>query len=148
MKNQHMVKAILVICIASFFSVVAFGNITDFGTNALYVKHVLSMDTTFKSPHLMWRAIDNPSVWHAAYLLIIFTELLAAVLCWLGAVQLLRTKDKTLAMYGLSVGLVLYLFGFMIIGGEWFAMWQSQIWNGQKNCRVVLYFNIVNHDFR
>jgi predicted small integral membrane protein len=33
---------------------------------------------------------------------------------------------------GLTLGLVLYLVGFIAIGGEWFAMWQSQTWNGQQ----------------
>jgi predicted small integral membrane protein len=22
--------------------------------------------------------------------------------------------------------------GFLAVGGEWFAMWQSQVWNGQQ----------------
>ena len=38
---------------------------------------------------------------------------------------------RTLAVVGLTVGLLLYIVGFITIGGEWFAMWQSAIWNGQ-----------------
>jgi len=33
---------------------------------------------------------------------------------------------------GLSLGFLLYAVGFVAVGGEWFAMWQSQIWNGQQ----------------
>jgi predicted small integral membrane protein len=25
-----------------------------------------------------------------------------------------------------------WFFGFMVVAGEWFAMWQSQTWNGQE----------------
>jgi predicted small integral membrane protein len=30
------------------------------------------------------------------------------------------------------MGLLLYGLGFIIVGGEWFAMWQSKTWNGQQ----------------
>lgn len=29
------------------------------------------------------------------------------------------------------LGFALWFIGFMAIGGEWFTMWQSAIWNGQ-----------------
>jgi predicted small integral membrane protein len=35
-----------------------------------------------------------------------------------------------LAAAGLSVGLLIWLAGFMGIGGEWFGMWMSDHWNG------------------
>jgi predicted small integral membrane protein len=25
-----------------------------------------------------------------------------------------------------------WFFGFMVVGGEWFSMWQSPTWNGQE----------------
>ena len=40
-------KIAIVAVIALFFTVVAFGNITDYGTNWQLVQHVLSMDTRF-----------------------------------------------------------------------------------------------------
>ena len=30
------------------------------------------------------------------------------------------------------LGFVVWFFGFMVVGGEWFAMWQSKDWNGQE----------------
>jgi predicted small integral membrane protein len=27
----------------------------------------------------------------------------------------------------------IWFLGFMVIGGEWFAMWQSTTWNGQQS---------------
>jgi len=32
----------------------------------------------------------------------------------------------------LGIALTLYLVGFMVIGAEWFAMWQSQRWDGRQ----------------
>jgi predicted small integral membrane protein len=32
----------------------------------------------------------------------------------------------------LTVGFGLWFFGFSVVAGEYFAMWQSQTWNGQQ----------------
>jgi predicted small integral membrane protein len=40
-------------------------------------------------------------------------------------------RSKVWAVAGLAVGFGLWFFGFMVIAGEYFAMWQSKIWNGQ-----------------
>ena len=120
-------------------SLVAFGNITDYDSNWQFVQHVLSMDTTFPTSSLHWRAIANPSVQTAGYMSIIATETLIAVLLWVGCLRLLATiggedfnRAKTIAIVGLSLGFLLYAVGFVAVGGEWFAMWQSQIWNGEQ----------------
>jgi predicted small integral membrane protein len=31
-----------------------------------------------------------------------------------------------------GLGFMVWFFGFMVIGGEWFQMWQSSQWNGQQ----------------
>ena len=45
----RIAKIVLVAAAALHASLVAFGNITDYGTNLSFVQHVLSMDTIF--PH-------------------------------------------------------------------------------------------------
>lgn len=35
-------------------------------------------------------------------------------------------------MAGLTLGFTLWFAGFMIVGAEWFQMWQSTTWNGQQ----------------
>ena len=36
------------------------------------------------------------------------------------------------------------LFGFLVVGGEWFQMWQSQTWNGQQGAfRFVASFGLI-----
>jgi predicted small integral membrane protein len=44
------------------FSLVSVNNISDYKSNFEFVRHVLSMDTTFPGNHGLWRALPQPSV--------------------------------------------------------------------------------------
>jgi predicted small integral membrane protein len=132
-------KAALVAAIALWASLVAFGNLTDYSTNWTFVQHVLSMDTIYPFSTIKYRAITDPTLQRLAYAIIIAAEAATAVLCWIGAAQLVRyiradaktfNGAKTFAVIGLTLGFLLWQVGFMSIGGEWFGMWQSQQWNG------------------
>ncbi|BCK67037.1 membrane protein [Streptomyces libani subsp. rufus] len=124
--------------VALYIALVAFGNITDFGTNQEFVRHVLAMDTTFKDPDLMGRAITSQTWQDAAYLGIIAWETLAALVLIAATalwVQGLRRRDRLararlVSTVGLLMLLLLFGAGFLAIGGEWFSMWQSKTWNG------------------
>jgi predicted small integral membrane protein len=35
-------------------------------------------------------------------------------------------------MIGGTLAFLVWFAGFTIVGGEWFAMWQSKLWNGQE----------------
>jgi predicted small integral membrane protein len=143
-------KIVLVAAAALHASLVAFGNITDYGTNLLFVQHVLSMDTIFPNSKISYRAITSPALHHLAYGLIIAGEALTAVLCWIGAWRLfghLRSdagafnRAKAFAGAGLLMGLLVWQVGFMTIAGEWFGMWMSQTWNGIPSAfRLVAIF--------
>jgi len=132
-------KMATVAAIALFDSLVAFGNLTDYNTNLEFVEHVMSMDAIFPHSTIKYRAITSPVLQHAAYAVIIATEVAMAVLCWIGAVMLVRrlrasaiafNQAKTFAVIGLTLGVLLWHVGFMSIGGEWFGMWQSEHWDG------------------
>ncbi len=131
-------KIIFVASVALFFSVIAYGNVADYGSNWEFVQHVMSMDTIFPNSTLKWRAITSPQLQTLAYWAIIAWEAATAVVLWIGAIRLLSMvnsagfgRAKTVAVAGLTMGFLLYGVGFVIVGGEWFAMWQSQIWNGE-----------------
>ena len=122
--------------IAAFLTLVTFGNITDYGT---FVQHVLAMDTIFATSSITYRAVTNPVLHHVAYGLIITTQAVVSVLCWIGVFRLLRrlradaitfNRAKNLAIAGLTLAFLLYQFGFVTVGGEWFGMWMSPQWNG------------------
>lgn len=137
----RIAKVLLVTLIGLFSLLVGVDNIIDYGTNYAFVQHVMSMDTVFPNSTLTWRAITSPALQHAAYAGIIAAELLAGVLCLLGALKLWNARSyfapefnaaKGVAIAGLVLGFALWFFGFMVVGGEWFQMWQSQTWNGQE----------------
>jgi predicted small integral membrane protein len=123
--------------VALYMALVAFGNITDFDTNRQFVRHVLAMDTTFGDPDLMWRAIESPALQDAAYIAIIVWEVLTALVLllatWLWIAGTRRggpERARRASTLGLVMVLLLFGLGFVCIGGEWFAMWQSSDWNG------------------
>ncbi len=49
-------------------------------------------------------------------------------------------KAKSLAAAGIGAGFLLFTLGFITVGGEWFAMWQSKTWNGQGSAHIFLTF--------
>ncbi|MFE9392856.1 DUF2165 domain-containing protein [Streptomyces sp. NPDC006784] len=140
---REAAAAVLTGVVALYIALVAFGNITDFDTNREFVRHVLAMDTTFRDDDVMWRAVTS-RVWQdAAYVAIIVWEsaaalvLIAATGLWLRRGD--RDRARSLSTAGLLMLLVLFGAGFIALGGEWFAMWQSEKWNGlDAASRVVL----------
>src|SRR5271169_6794005 len=67
--------------------------------------------------------------------------LMIAVLLCVGALALLMrlrapaaafNRAKLWAVAGLTVGFGVWFFGFLVVAGEYWAMWQSQSWNAQQ----------------
>lgn len=142
--------------VALYMTLVVFGNITDFGTNQQFVQHVLSMDTTFKDPDLMWRAVESSALQNAAYVAVIVWEALAAVVLlaatwfWITGLRLdAYERARAVSTVGLVMVLLLFGVGFLVIGGEWFAMWQSSDWNGLdaafRNVALAAFTLLVVH---
>jgi predicted small integral membrane protein len=134
-------KAVLVFAISLFYTILVLNNVTDYNSNYQFVRHVLMMDSTFPGNHGMWRAIHSPPVHTAFYLGIIAWESITMVLCWWAGVRLLKScradnsqfaAAQNLAVIALTTSLLMWLVAFLDVGGEWFLMWQSQIWNGQE----------------
>ncbi|PPS74019.1 MULTISPECIES: DUF2165 domain-containing protein [Streptomyces] len=138
---------LLTATIALYMALVAFGNITDFGTNQQFVRHVLAMDTTFKDEDLMWRAVTSQGLQDAAYVGIIVWETLAALVLIFGSWLWARRDEQRArqwSTYGLLMVMLLFGAGFIAIGGEWFSMWQSKSWNGlDAATRIFLFSGVV-----
>jgi predicted small integral membrane protein len=133
-------KIALVAAVALSYTLVVFDNLTDYGSNYQFVRHVLMMDTTFPGNHGMWRAIQSPAIHTFFYVTIITWEIATCFLLWWGAARLLRAlrssarefdRAKSFAFAGLTLSLLMWLVAFLSVGGEWFLMWQSPAWNGQ-----------------
>ncbi|MGC1421585.1 MAG: DUF2165 domain-containing protein [Terracidiphilus sp.] len=137
----RLAKMLLLAGIALYCTLVVFNNLTDFSSNYEFIGHVLSMDTTIPGNHGMWRALTSPTMHLASYWLIIAWEFVTAILAWWALANLIRVlhKDarvfnerKRMAVVALTLSLLMWLVAFLDVGGEWFLMWQSHIWNGQE----------------
>jgi len=134
-------KIVMALCLAVFCLLVVFNNLTDHGTNFLFVQHVLSMDTTYPGSALDYRAVTYPPLWHVAYWLIIAGQAVSGILLLAGTIRLWQVRAAPGAVFNAAKGLfvagalaafLVWFLGFMVIAGEWFAMWQSATWNGQE----------------
>ena len=140
-----VVAAVLAALNGLFVLLVAFGNITDFGTNQAFVQHVLSMDTTNfggtpgegLDPAVMWHAITEPVLQNIGYVLIIAWEAAAGIVLavafgyWIAERGRGYATARALTTIGLLMIVILFMGGFIDIGGEWFMMWRSTAWNGE-----------------
>jgi predicted small integral membrane protein len=99
------------------------------------------MDTTFPGNNGMGRALTAPGFHLAFYISIIAWEFVTCILLWWGVVKLGQTlrqpatafnAAKRIPFLALTLSLLMWLVAFLAVGGEWFLMWQSHIWNGQE----------------
>jgi predicted small integral membrane protein len=141
MIEARIAKIVMVGSLALFAFVVTFDNLTDYDSNFEFVRHVLSMDTTFPGNALQYRRVTSPALWNSAYWLIIFGEGLTSLTLAAAAVALMRAlrsdadrfnRSRRFVLIGAMLGFLVWFFGFMVVGGEWFQMWQSHSWNGQE----------------
>lgn len=144
---SRYLKIKLVGTAALFFAFAAFGNLSAYEVNFGFVQGVMTMETIGKGEGLDWRRVTSPIVHHVVYWIVILWQIVAAVACAAGAWRLYRhrydgvvtfQRAKTVAIFGLGAGLLLYFLGFITIGGEWFAMWRSQVWNGQAVSHLMI----------
>lgn len=146
-KTARLTQVFVVLALAIFATLVFLGNVMDYDSNYQYVKHVLSMDTTFEGNKLMWRVITNEGLITAAYWGIILVEGVIAVLAWISGVRMLQalkrpyesfSAAKHWGYYAFMLAFLLWFVGFICIGSEWFAMWQSEIWNGKETAMDIV----------
>ena len=160
--TPRLAKIALTASVGLFALLVGLDNIFDYQTNFDAVNHVLSMDTLPPGSAFGWRAITLTALHNVAYWAIILTELGGGLFCVAGAGQMTRVvrfdsaifnESKRLALTGLVALFLLYFFGFLVVGGEWFEMWRANGWNFQESAfrfaaiiGVILIF-VAQRDF-
>ena len=141
MMTERRLKILMIGGLALLCGFIVAGNIHDPGSNLLFVQHVFSMDTIIPVSAMADHAIPVPLLWRIGFWLIVIGEGLTAALFALGALELLRARKskaqdfhqaKRFVFVGAGCGFLVWFIGFLAVGGEWFAMWQSQVWNGQQ----------------
>jgi predicted small integral membrane protein len=150
---QRLVKIIMSGGLAVMFALMAIGNILDPEPNLKFVEHVLSMDTVWPGSATAERAMPIPTLWRVSFWLIVAGEVVTAVLFALGTVELARARNakawafqeaKRLIYVGAACGFLIWFVGFTVVGGEWFAMWMSEAWNGQQAAfRICVFILLV-----
>lgn len=148
----RLAKTMSVLAIGIMSLLIVIGNTTDYYTNYQFVQHVMKMDTTFPDSNIHYRRIDSPLLYHAGYLFIILMEALMAFCCLKGSWLLFRNLRadaiafqavKNWSIAGLIIGIVIWFLGFEVVGGEWFAMWQSSTWNGLSSAERIVSFIVL-----
>ncbi|HEY4196437.1 MAG TPA: DUF2165 domain-containing protein [Mucilaginibacter sp.] len=148
----RLAKAISVAAIGLMSLLVFIGNTTDYFTNYRIVQHVMKMDTTFPESHIHYRSINNAFLFHAVYIFIIMLQGIMTCCCLKGSWRLFKNlrsgaavfhASKYWAVAGIILGIVIWFLGFEVIAGEWFAMWQSPVWNGLGAAQRIVSFLLL-----
>nr|WP_269209228.1 DUF2165 domain-containing protein [Chromobacterium vaccinii] len=154
LRIQYLCKAALALSIGVFGLLVASGNIIDYDSNWQFVRRVLAMDALepwFNGAALEGRAVRDPFGQQLAYFAIIAGEMICGLLCAAGGVGMLRAAagrdglawGKSLFTLGALVAVLVWYFGFAVVGGEYFAMWASK-WNGQMKAYAFVGFILLS----
>ena len=148
----RVAKVISVFAIGIMSLIIVIGNTTDYYTNYYFVEHVIKMDSIFPDSNIHYRSINNPALFHAVYIFIIVLETMMTFFCLKGSWLLFKNlksdpaifqASKNWAVAGLILGIFIWFFGFEVVGGEWFAMWQSATWNGLGSAERILGFLVL-----
>ena len=148
----RIAKIVSVFAIAVMSLLIVIGNTTDYYTNYFFVEHVMKMDTIFPNSNIHYRSINNTTLFHAGYVFIIIMEAIMTFFCLKGSWLLFKNlksdaitfhASKNWAVAGLILGIIIWFFGFEVVGGEWFAMWQSPTWNGLGSAERIVSFLVL-----
>jgi predicted small integral membrane protein len=148
----RIAKTVAVAAIALMTLLVVIGNITDYFTNYHFVEHVMKMDTIFPGSHLYYRHVESPFLFHAGYIILIAMEALMAFCGIKGSWLLFKNlksdasvfhASKNWAVTAITIGVIIWFLGFEVVGGEWFAMWQSSSWNGLGAAERIVSFLVL-----
>ena len=132
---------------------IVIGNTTDYYSNYYFVEHVMKMDTIFPGSQLLYRSIQQPWLYHTGYIVLILLELLMAWFCIQGSRDMFFSRREPAAVFyeakrraviGLGIGILIWFTGFEVLGGEWFAMWQSNTWNGLESANRIIVFEMLS----
>lgn len=135
---MRLLKAALVFFVGGLGFLTFLTNVTNAQDAYAAVAMALGMESTFGWEGLTWRAIDTPALAWMAFAIIVLMEGVVALLGFIGAWTIFAAREATAERFheakrpGLAacaVGMILWNGGFIVIGGEWFALWQTGDFN-------------------
>ena len=129
----RIMKILLILSVALWGLLGAFGNLTDWSGTIGAVSATTSM-STFEGGGDNWRATTNPAVIFAGALSIMLSKAVAGGMCLLGALRMwtaraddaaVFAKAKIFALAGCAVAVFMLFVGFSVIAEGWFELWRS-----------------------
>ncbi len=103
-----------------------------------FVKGVLSGEGVPADSGFEWRFIDATWFQAVSYIAVMALETLTGILLLIAGILGLRASGSSqrwnhvqkLTFLGGFLGLGIFFFGFMVVGGNWFIMYLNSQWNG------------------
>lgn len=147
----RIMKILLVLGVALWGLLGAFGNLSDWSGTTDAVKAVTAM-TTFEGGADHWRATSNPALIFAGALFILLSKAGAGLLCLEGARRMwgARAKSaadfadaKTFALTGCAIAVFMLFVGFSAIAETWFELWQSEAMQGPVLASAYRYGGMI-----
>lgn len=144
--NNRQIKILFGTSVGLYMLMTCFNNLADYDSNFEFIKMVSGMEDVYSKAKNGWRSVHNEVLHHSLYIFIIACEFTIAILILSGVYKMTRkiksgkeefNQSKKLLSTGLSFGVLLWFGIFITIGGEWFLMWQSKIWNGQYTAFIL-----------
>lgn len=135
----RILKIVLVVFVGLQGWLYVAGNIANWDSGHSAVGYVLGMEGHEIYGNHIFPPVTNPALVTIAFLIIISGEFLVGALSLTGAWHLWQVRHadadsfnsaKTFAILGSGMAMVVWLGGFVVIGGALFQMWQTQIGTG------------------
>lgn len=141
-RTARVITSLFILMVVAYYLVVGFDNITNptnpNASNWPFVKGVLSGDAVPADSGFEWRFIDATWFQAASYIAVMACETLTGILLLIAGILGLRASSTSgqwnhaqkLTFLGGFLGLAVFFFGFMVVGGNWFIMYLNSQWNG------------------
>ncbi len=132
------IKILLVVGVALWGGVGAFGNVMDWNGTLGAVGAATSM-ATFDGGAEHWKATSFPIVLWLGALFIMLSKAIAGVMSVLGAQRMWAARNgdasafaaaKEIALAGCGVAIFMLFVGFIVIAESWFELWRSDVMRG------------------
>lgn len=129
------IKIILVLVVALWGFIGAFGNLNDWNGTLAAVSAATSM-VTFDAVPASWRATSNPVIIWLGALFIMLSKVTGALFCTVGGLRMWSVRAgnalqfqaaKQAALVGCGIMAIMLFGGFIVIAETWFELWRSDV---------------------
>ena len=141
-RTARVVTSLFILMVGAYYLVVGFDNITNptnpNASNWPFVQGVLSGDGVPADSGFEWRFIDATWFQAISYIMIMTLETITGIVLLVAGFKGLRgshnaarwSSAQKWTFIGGFLGLGVFFFGFMVVGGNWFIMYLNSKWNG------------------